>query len=466
MLSKRVLPLLALSFSLVSYSQCPADATDLANGGSFSGPCVVDYGSTLTITGDVIWTGGTMEIQEMWENGGLIISSTGSLTIQSGTFTLNADAGFDDSQLTVQAGGELIVETGADLNVETNITIAGTATIDGSMDITTAGTITVSGSLNVAGSISTTATGPSDGTGDLVADGGTVVIENGGFADIADDAKAINSGVIRVATGGQMDVADKLLNSAFGDPAFNAPSPGSFVVQGTVNVGGEAFIFDTTPDSGISGLGTLTVTGTYTNNESDFSSETCGGGASCSGGTEPLPVELISFGATESNNSIVLEWNTATELNNEGFYLERSFDGEHFQSVGFISGHGTTNSVQHYTFSDKVIGGDRFYRLKQVDFDGAFEYHSTIFLEVSQPLNLAIYPNPVVDEVKIIGREGIYSFKLIDASGRYLLNEKGVSLRETQNRINGVINTLDRNRLYILSIESGGQFKTIKIRKN
>lgn len=442
---------IGILLSISVYAQCPIDAADLADGGSFSGPCVVDYGSTLTITGDVIWTGGTMEIQEMWQTGGLNISGTGSLTIQAGTFTLNADAGFDDSELTVASGGSLTVESGADLNVETNIAIAGSATIDGSMDVTNAGTVTVTGTLDVSGSMAIAAAGPSDGTGDLVADGGTVTVQNGGFIDVGDDAKAINSGVIRVESGGQMDVADKLLNSPFGDPAFNSPSPGSFVVSGTVNVGGEAFIFDTTPDSGISGFGTLTVTGTFTNNESSFSGETCGGGATCSGGTIPLPVELMSFTSAEKRSGILLDWSTATETNNEGFYVERSFDGVEFHTIGFVGGNGTTNEIQHYSFTDKNVSRNRFYRLKQVDYDGTSEYHSIIYQEVVQSLSLTIYPNPVVDKINLRGSSNELSeISLLDISGKILFHDTSNELIQMEANLNKVIPGLVSSKTYLL----------------
>jgi len=111
----------------------------------------------------------------------------------------------------------------------------------------------------------------------------------------------------------------------------------------------------------------------------------------------PIPVELISFTANASEGLVELSWITATETNNQGFEVERSSGGE-FETITFVEGHGTTTETQTYSYSDRNVNvGSYSYRLKQIDFDGTFEYSDEIEVEVNGPLTFALeqnYPNP------------------------------------------------------------------------
>lgn len=114
----------------------------------------------------------------------------------------------------------------------------------------------------------------------------------------------------------------------------------------------------------------------------------------------PVPVELASFSAQVSQNSVKLGWTTASESNNFGFDIERSFDGDVFSKIGFVQGQGTTVVPQHYVFEDNEIDlADElhYYRLKQIDTDGSFEYSVTIKVELLSPETFVLrqnYPNP------------------------------------------------------------------------
>ena len=116
------------------------------------------------------------------------------------------------------------------------------------------------------------------------------------------------------------------------------------------------------------------------------------------------PVELASFVATVSNRLVELSWMTATETNNQGFEVQRSAGGE-FETIAFIEGHGTTTESQVYSYSDKSVGiGSYSYRLKQVDFDGTFEYSGVVEVDVPAPAVFALdqnYPNPFNPGTKI-----------------------------------------------------------------
>lgn len=95
-----------------------------------------------------------------------------------------------------------------------------------------------------------------------------------------------------------------------------------------------------------------------------------------------VPVELISFAATTNGNEVILNWSTATELNNLGFEIQRSIEAEEFFTVGFVNGHGTTTEQNNYTYSDKNLeNGKYYYRLKQVDYNGSYEYSDAVEVE-------------------------------------------------------------------------------------
>jgi hypothetical protein len=111
-----------------------------------------------------------------------------------------------------------------------------------------------------------------------------------------------------------------------------------------------------------------------------------------------IPVELTAFNASVNKNQVVLDWTTATELNNLGFEIQRkSVEGE-FETIGFVNGKGTTTEVNNYSFTDsKVDAGNYSYRLMQKDFDGTFAYSQEVGVEVSLPLEYSLeqnYPNP------------------------------------------------------------------------
>jgi photosystem II stability/assembly factor-like uncharacterized protein len=136
-----------------------------------------------------------------------------------------------------------------------------------------------------------------------------------------------------------------------------------------------------------------------------------------------IPVELISFTGQSENNKIILNWSTATELNNKGFEVERraslnpsnqslpdraSTEGETFgewETAGFVEGSGTTTEFRHYSFVDENIQpGIYSYRLKQLDFDGNYNYSKSIEVNLIYAGSFVLYqnyPNPFNPSTKI-----------------------------------------------------------------
>ncbi|MCS6990157.1 MAG: T9SS type A sorting domain-containing protein [Chloroherpetonaceae bacterium] len=114
-------------------------------------------------------------------------------------------------------------------------------------------------------------------------------------------------------------------------------------------------------------------------------------------GAIALPVELTSFGAQVLNDGVRLSWTTASELNNAGFEVQRSTNQANWTTLGFVRGAGTTTEAQSYSFLDASATGRVFYRLKQIDFDGQFEYSNVIEVNAGLPKTFALeqnYPNP------------------------------------------------------------------------
>jgi hypothetical protein len=122
----------------------------------------------------------------------------------------------------------------------------------------------------------------------------------------------------------------------------------------------------------------------------------------------PMPVTLSSFTGIYNNNSILLKWETTREDQNEGFEVQKSIDAINFNKVGYVEGNANTRLQSFYEFSDTGIksGQTFYYRLKQIDLDGSYEYSRIIAVKsVSGGDKLFAYPNPA---------KGIFEIKLTD----------------------------------------------------
>ncbi len=178
------------------------------------------------------------------------------------------------------------------------------------------------------------------------------------------------------------------------------------------------------------------------------------------GDCSTLPVELISFEAQAEEDLILLEWQTATEINNLGFELQRSMDGTNFQKIGWLNGHGTTAEAQNYHFKDeKVLSNELYYyRLMQVDVDGSSTYSKIITAKLKgKAVDLVgnIYPNPVHEQLTIpitLLKERQVHVILFDGQGKIVKN-KIANLTEGTNEL--VLDMQD--------IEAGNYFAKIQL---
>jgi hypothetical protein len=114
-----------------------------------------------------------------------------------------------------------------------------------------------------------------------------------------------------------------------------------------------------------------------------------------------LPIELLYFNANASSDQkVITNWETASELNNNFYTIERSKDALAWDAVGTIKGGGTSLQNLKYSFTDhSPYSGVSYYRLKQTDYDASFKYSEMQSIEMDQQKGLAVYPNPSADHV-------------------------------------------------------------------
>lgn len=141
----------------------------------------------------------------------------------------------------------------------------------------------------------------------------------------------------------------------------------------------------------------------------------------------PTPVELIEFSAHQlTDDSIELSWQTAQEINNNGFEIERSTNGSSFTAIAFVNGAGNSSAGRSYSFNDlNPPDGLLFYRLKQIDFDGAFELLKTVSItSAPKRQNILVYPTITSGDFYIDSTLETYEIQLIDVYGNAIKVEK------------------------------------------
>jgi len=161
-----------------------------------------------------------------------------------------------------------------------------------------------------------------------------------------------------------------------------------------------------------------------------------------------LPVNLLAFQSEPQQTGVELSWQTSEEINNSHFEVERSSDALSFETIGRVMGRGNTTENVTYTYIDASARvGLNYYRLKQVDFDGKFEYSRIIAARFDGDGSFRVYPNPATDRISIQlpQDEEIKSIQLVDMIGKTIK----YSENHTELRIKDIT-----NGTYILKVKT------------
>jgi hypothetical protein len=139
-----------------------------------------------------------------------------------------------------------------------------------------------------------------------------------------------------------------------------------------------------------------------------------------------LPVNFGKFSAMSGRDgSVLLNWETITEINNKGFSIEKSLDGRTFNEIGWVEGT-NNNKGSNYSFTDWFPeSGVNYYRLKQVDHDGKISYSNVAFAKISLPVQITVAPNPIknVGSIKLyLNEESKVDLQLLNANGQLISN--------------------------------------------
>lgn len=180
-----------------------------------------------------------------------------------------------------------------------------------------------------------------------------------------------------------------------------------------------------------------------------------------------LPITLLDFKGELIGDKALLTWSTSTEINNKGFYLERSADGRTFSPITFVNGAGNSVVPRSYSYPDLDLNkGVFYYRLKQVDLDGKFNYSGTVVLQVTKSGIVKLYPNPVRNRMHVLFGEAVRSAEaqLFTLSGSKVFS-KTLALNDQSSTTIDLGNANLPKGVYILRLMYDGKVKQIKLMK-
>jgi len=175
----------------------------------------------------------------------------------------------------------------------------------------------------------------------------------------------------------------------------------------------------------------------------------------------PLPVELSFFNAKPQGDWVKLNWQTESESGNAGFEIQRSNDGKTFKSIAWVDGHGDSDVVIDYYYDDKALrdGQTYYYRLKQIDYDGQFEFSDmvVVILDSKHTQVGEVFPNPVDQgqfTLEIAAKTSLdWTISLYDISGR-LHHQEVRQVAEGFNRMDFTFPDLKKGSFF-LKLENG-----------
>lgn len=177
---------------------------------------------------------------------------------------------------------------------------------------------------------------------------------------------------------------------------------------------------------------------------------------------EPLPLDFLSFSAKPSTfGSVDLDWKTTNEVNTKNFEVQSRTANSEFKTIGFVDSKNTAG-VHNYSFTDnKPLASTVYYRIKQVDKDGEFDYSDVKSVNLKQGISLAVYPNPVSDVLSVKHPTSVNRVTIINLEGKKLL-EKTVANDTISTDIN--VASLQVGT-YIVVVDTNGEQSSTKFIK-
>jgi hypothetical protein len=174
-----------------------------------------------------------------------------------------------------------------------------------------------------------------------------------------------------------------------------------------------------------------------------------------------LPVLFNSFYATKNNNNVVLNWSTAMEHNNKNFEVQRSFDGSNWTVIAIMLGAGNSNNLQQYSYTDKnMTASVAYYRIRQVDIDGKYEYSTVKTIRANETTAVAkIYASGNTVNIEFNQEvKNPVTVRIIDMNGRVIAqkNNQQASYRLTININNHITG------MYIVQLNDNAEWNEVK----
>ena len=391
------------SGNITLYRYVNIESTQLNGTVEFSGVISGAHGIDKIGVGTVIFSGNnTYTGLNTLKAGKLIVNSGGNLgndadvTIQSGaTLELNMDVSVDD--LNINSGGTLTIASGVTLTVNGVLALGADINLG-------SGNIVVNGIISSASS-----------SGYIIADGSGTLKQNVGTSAVEFPVGTSSSYMpIEINTSsGSADFEVRVVGNSYANSASYLDNNWAITSSASQTI--DMKLTWPSSEEGTSfptGNMNLHKDGTALNYNvaksgtgpyfASYSGVSC-----CSqfspGGNPPVPVELTYFDVISEEKQNLLTWETASELNNHFFEIEKSITGEDFISIGSVSGNGTTQTISKYSFSDYDVGPNQmsyFYRLMQVDYDGTYSYSPIVVANRKIRTNtyLSASPNPISNE--------------------------------------------------------------------
>ena len=176
-------------------------------------------------------------------------------------------------------------------------------------------------------------------------------------------------------------------------------------------------------------------------------------------GSTPLPLDFLSFTGHFDNGNVRLDWETTNEIDVSHFEIEWSTDGQNFNVIGNLDAFNEANRINQYSYIDKAaVQGFNYYRLRQIDFDGAYDYSKTILVLASEEtFRIVIYPNPSSDFISIEGNVPLPTgeFALINMAGQTL---RSGQIRSVGQKVLLDIRSLQQGIYHLIFDSSAGKF--------